>query len=181
MGNEPDLIVGLLLFLCQCLFFCGIPIGLLAVGYFAGTHYEQKHYRELEERERAMAHFVVTEIRKFPGGPDTTQAPFLVTAESVISTDAMKTFLAKFRNIIGGEVRSFETLLERARREALLRMIETAHHYGCNALCNVRLETVDISSMKGGGGKQGIVAVGVLASATAYRIRSENDPGTPPR
>ena len=46
----------------------------------------------------------------------------LVQGSAVISIDYFKRMLAALRNIVGGEVKSYETLVDRARREATLRM-----------------------------------------------------------
>jgi uncharacterized protein YbjQ (UPF0145 family) len=90
----------------------------------------------------------------------------MIVKEVVIASDYLKSFLAKLRNIFGGEVRSFETLLERARREALLRIIEEAQSNGYNAICNLRMDTAEIG---GNLDKKGAAMATILASATAYR------------
>jgi len=86
----------------------------------------------------------------------------MVTAEVVIASDYFKMFLASLRKLIGGNLRSYETLMERARREAVLRLIEQARGHQFNALCCVRIESSNI-------GKGVMPMVAVLASATAYR------------
>jgi uncharacterized protein YbjQ (UPF0145 family) len=80
----------------------------------------------------------------------------------VISVDHFKRFLSGFRMIVGGEVRSYSSLIDRARREAVLRMKESqpdAHAY-----INTRLETSTISSTAG---NEGIGTIEVLAYGTA--------------
>ena len=64
-------------------------------------------------------------------------------------------------NVFGGNVQSYETLVDRARREAVLRMKESCPH--ADQVINLRLET---SSITKGKGKQ-VGAVEVLASGTA--------------
>jgi len=59
-------------------------------------------------------------------------------------------FCAKFRKIFGGEFQSLGRMMERARREAALRMIEEAAKLGATAVCNVRYETSTISGSKPG-------------------------------
>jgi uncharacterized protein YbjQ (UPF0145 family) len=54
-------------------------------------------------------------------------------------------------------------LLERARREAILRLIEQARSRQFNALCCVRLEASNV-------GKGIMPMVAILAYATAYRV-----------
>ncbi len=90
----------------------------------------------------------------------------MIVKEVIIASDFLKSNLAKLRNIFGGEVYSFETLLERARREALLRIIEEAQSSGYNAICNLRMDTAEIG---GNLSKKGTAMASILASATAYR------------
>ena len=91
--------------------------------------------------------------------------PAIVVGETVIATDYLKSFLARLRNIFGGEIRSYRTLLERARREALLRIVEEARGMGYNAVCNVRFETADVG---GNSTMRKVAMVAILASGTAY-------------
>ncbi|PIP20827.1 MAG: hypothetical protein COX40_02660 [Candidatus Omnitrophica bacterium CG23_combo_of_CG06-09_8_20_14_all_40_11] len=67
----------------------------------------------------------------------------LVYGNAVISTDYFKSILAGLRNLLGGEVSAFETLLDRARREAILRLKEKAQ--GADIILNLRVETCRIS------------------------------------
>jgi uncharacterized protein YbjQ (UPF0145 family) len=69
----------------------------------------------------------------------------LVTGATVIAADYLKTFLSGFRMIFGGEMRSYSSMIERARREARLRMVEEARHKGALAVINVRFETSPIA------------------------------------
>jgi len=88
----------------------------------------------------------------------------MVLGQVVLGCDHFRALLGKLANLIGGEVRSFSYLYERARREALLRLKEEARHCGGEALLNVRFDTSSISSGRGGG-----IMVEVLASGTAVR------------
>lgn len=138
--------------------YVGIPLFLLLLGWIAGRAAERGHFSSLRLREQGLAHMVVTDVRSFPGGFVPERGATLVMGEVVIATDYLKSFFAKLRNIFGGEVKSYESLLERGRREATLRMMEQAHHMGYDAVCNVRLGTCII----------GRRMVEVFASGTAY-------------
>lgn len=83
----------------------------------------------------------------------------------VISSDFFKTFIAGLLNLIGGEISTYESLLDRARREAMLRMEEAALAWGANQVVNVRIQTAELSANSG----QGVVAVEVIAYGTALR------------
>jgi len=151
-------------FFCQCI----CPLLLLMLGAVAGTLVEQAHFRRIEKREQQTAHIAAADIKIFLGDTDPRAAGMLVTSEVVIASDALKNFIAYFIKIIGGEMSVYETLMKRARREAMLRLKETAQAQGYNALANVRIESSDIGSIatRGAG-----VAVAIVGSATAYRIK----------
>jgi len=72
--------------------------------------------------------------------------------------------------LIGGEVRPYAKLIERARREAILRMKESQPD--ADLYINTRLETSNISSASGEGG-MGIVEV--LAYGTAVHYARSHD------
>lgn len=147
----------------------GFGLVLLLVGLSAGMVAERKHLRDLAAREAVLLREVlVTDLRSFPSLAADAGGAMLVTGESVISSDYFKTFVAALKKIIGGELRTLETLMSRARREAVLRMVELARRQGYDAVCNVRLETVDISGSEVASNK-GMTMATVVASGTAYR------------
>ena len=74
---------------------------------------------------------------------ETVQRSELVQGSAVISVDYFKRILAALRNIFGGTIRSYETLVDRARREAILRLKESAPA-GTMIIINVRIETSTI-------------------------------------
>ena len=149
-----------------------IPIALLALGFFAGGYTERRHFRILEKREAATSDMIATQIKSFPGQVSGPTPPQMIVAEAVIATDYLKSFLASIRNFFGGQVGSYQTMLVRARREALLRILEQARRQGYNAICNVRLETADVGGNSATAGKRGMVMAAILASATAYHAET---------
>lgn len=156
-----ELIIGFLFFL--------IP---LTLGLIVGGLRERSHLSQLAEREQATGDILVTQLKSFPSASrdpvhHNDAPPKLLIGEAVIATDYLKSFLARLRNIFGGEVRSFQTLLTRARREALLRIVEQAQREGYNAVCNVRYENADVGGNTGAQSK--IPMAAILASGTAYQ------------
>lgn len=143
---------------------------LLALGFGAGTIAERRHFRRLDERERRNGSFLITQLKSFPNYEPGTAAPQLIVAETVVASDYFKTFLAGLRRLFGGEVRSFHSLLARARREATQRVVEQAQSLGYDAVCNLRIETADIGGNASRKKKAAMVAI--LASATAYHQKS---------
>ena len=90
----------------------------------------------------------------------------LVAGNVVVSLDYFKRFAASLRVIIGGRVRAFEPLLDRGRREALLRMKQQASEQGFDAVINVRLETSRIANADG----NTTAGVEMLAYGTGIRL-----------
>lgn len=146
----------------------GIPVALLIVTFFSGRFVISRHLARLEAGEREMAGVLVTDLRSFPGGAAPSRAASMVAAEAVISVDYFRSWVAKFANIVGGEVRVLTGAASRARREALLRLRREAIAMGHDAICNLRVETCNIRGAENPRKRAGAVVVVVLASATAY-------------
>lgn len=138
----------------------GIPVLLLILAYCTGTYLERRHYRAIRRREAETRDIMVFAGKTLPADRTCTNA-HLVMGSVVISSDYFKTFLAGLRGLIGGKIHSFETLLDRARREAILRMKNEAAKAGASMIFNVKFETARISSGKAA------VSVEVLAYGTA--------------
>ena len=149
-----DLVIGLVTF-----------VGLLLVGLIAGGAIEAAHFRRLTRCEQQLSGIMMSDMKQLPPNWDASE-PKLVAGEAVIATDYFKVFVAGLRNLFGGRVRSYETLMERARREAIVRMLQQAQQSGANVVWNVRIETATIQGKqekKSGG-------VEVLAYGTAMKV-----------
>lgn len=134
---------------------------LLAIGYFAGRVVEKRHYASIRAREKALASVLAFGAR-FPPDLATPARCHLVVGCVVISSDYFKKFVLGLRSIVGGRSRGYETLLDRARREAALRMKEEARRLGARLIVNVKFESTSISGNRGG-----VPAFEVLAFGTA--------------
>lgn len=121
-----------------------LPLVLVIVGYFAGRALELRHYASIRRREREFQNVVALNTRYLPEGVEATSAQ-VVSGSVVVSSDYFKTFVASFRNLVGGRFRGYESLLERARREALLRMKEQALASGCRLVVGVRFQTTRVA------------------------------------
>ena len=137
-------------------------IGLLVLGYGAGRLAEHRHYRSIRRREDELRDVIVITSKTLPES-NTAPGTRLVLGSTVISIDYFKRFVAHLRMIFGGRVHTYESLLDRARREALLRMQARARDLGAKMIFNVRFETSSISK----GQRQSVGSVEVLAYGTA--------------
>lgn len=136
---------------------------LIGLGYFIGTMAEKRHFQSIERREKRAARLPTVTMDKSIRDGEVVTSARLVLGSAVISIDYFKRLLASLRNLFGGEVAAYESLLDRARREALLRMkfqVPSAH-----AIVNVRIETSAIG--KNANRKNGLGSVEALAYGTA--------------
>lgn len=118
---------------------------LFSVGWGFGRHIEQKHLRELDQREKQFAHIRI-DTNRFV---ETTAYGQMISSNVVISHDYFKYVLATIRNFFGGRLVSYESVVERARREAVVRLKQEAHAMGANQIMGVRLSTTELE-MQGG-------------------------------
>ncbi len=132
-------------------------------GGIIGIFIEKKHYQRLEEREATYC-IPIVDLKTVPPGIHANDAQ-MVLGQVVIASDYLKTFFSKIRNIFGGEMKSFERMIERGRREALARAMDEAVQLGAVALINVRFDTSNISMSKKG--KVNKPMAEVLCAATA--------------
>lgn len=135
---------------------------LVVVGYLVGSHVEKKHYASIIARERELLDLPTLSAEVFFHDGRVKEA-FMVSGSVVISIDYFKRMLARLRNIFGGRVKSYETLVDRARREAILRMQEEARLRGAEMVVNMKLETATIgrsANKKGNVGSVEAIAYG---------------------
>ena len=126
---------------------------LIAVGFFTGRRNEKKHLADLARREAELRHIALIAAKHPP--QDFTGGRLVCGS------------VALLHNLIGGRIGVYESLLERARREALLRLKEKAAALGADTVCNVKIDTVTISppTQQNKGGLVGTVEI--LAYGTA--------------
>lgn len=141
---------------------------LIALGYVAGTIAEKRHYRSIALRERASLRLPAVTFKNLPYPSGRIRSARMVTGSAVISVDYFKRLLAGFRNIFGGTIKSYEGLVDRARREAVLRMKTEA--LGAAIIVNVRIETATIGK---NAHKKGVGCLEAIAYGTAVTLYKE--------
>ena len=148
-----------------------IVFALLALGYFFGQSLEKSHYRSIIKRESQLRSIPVIASKILPDEFLPCQTT-LVSGSVVISVDYFKKFVAGLRSIVGGRIASYESLIDRARREAVLRMKQEAKRLNADYVFNIKMETSSISK----GRENSIGSVEVLAYGTAVMIEKTNTP-----
>lgn len=147
----------------------GSVLVLLALGYFVGSWRERVHLASLAQREAALRHIQVS-TQRVVTDPESVANAVFVCGEAVIATDYFKSFVAGFRKIIGGELRSYESLMRRARDEARLRLMTQAHALGATEIWCLRFDMVDIGTASVR--RQITASVEMMASGTAIVRRT---------
>ena len=140
---------------------------LLGGSYLLGSLLERRHFVDLRAREARHKDHPALTLQTPPDAADVREST-LVAGNVVVSLDYFKRFLAGLRAIFGGRIRAYEPLLDRARREALLRMREAAIARGFDMVINVRIETSRLAAAARNG--QGTAGVEVLAFGTALKL-----------
>ncbi len=131
---------------------------LLGLGLFFGKRAEKRHYKSIIKRELRLNALPAIASRYPP--EDGNYHHQLVTGSTVVSSDYFKSFTAGLINIFGGQVTPYESLVDRARREAILRMKAQAEASSAELVFNLKLETSRIAPGRTG-------AIEVLAYGTA--------------
>jgi uncharacterized protein YbjQ (UPF0145 family) len=117
---------------------------LLLVGLVFGRASERRHFRDIERREALLRDVLVFSERRPPADREFRDAA-LVVGSVVIAEDYFKRIAAALRGLVGGRVSVYESLMDRGRREAVLRMKEEARRRGATMVFNVRFETASLS------------------------------------
>lgn len=143
----------------------GIAAFLLLMGYFWGTRAEKSHYRSINAREKKSTDIIILASKY---APDRATDAYLVQGSVVVASDYFKRFVSWLIGIFGGRINVYESLLDRARREAILRLKDEARSQGANMVVNIKFETATLNSIN----TQSAAMVEVLAYGTAVRYSS---------
>jgi len=94
-------------------------------------------------------------------GMEVAEGLGLVSGSTVRARVFLRDIFAGFKNLLGGEVSTYTRMLEEAREQAIVRMIEAAEEKGADAVVCMRFTTSAI--MKN--------AAEVVAYGTAVRLK----------
>lgn len=142
---------------------------LLIIGYGFGKLNEKKHYKSIREREKQFSYIITNSLKSTYIDENKISESKMVYGSVVVSLDYFKRILASLVNITGGRVISYESLLDRAKREAMCRMKDQARDF--QMIINVRYKTTSI----GGNSheKNSVGAIELLVYGTALRVKNE--------
>ena len=150
---------------------------LLVLGYVFGSLAESAHYKSLRNREKQLQNLPAVTVKSLPADNQLFEKAEPVQGNAVISLDYFKRIMAMLRNLVGGSIGSYESLIDRARREATLRMKEPAGK--ADLIVNLRIETSAIGYSADR--QRAIGSIEAIAYGTAITFSPQSpQPGTPP-
>ena len=144
-----------------------ISLGLMIVGLVVGRIIQFRHVASIRRREAALRNVLVFNERRPPADLGAGTSSHLVVGSVVLSDDAFTVAYAALRSIFGGRIGVYESLMDRARREAVLRMKAEADKAGADLIFNVRFETSQITQNDRG---SSLGALEVLCYGTALKV-----------
>ncbi len=122
-----------------------IFLTLFGLGWFFGSRHERQHFKHLEEQELALAHIRVSTDRFV----EREQHGQMIVANVVLAQDYFKWAWAQVHNFFGGRLKTYESLMERSRREAMVRLKQHAQAIGAHEILGVRLASSEIGDQHG--------------------------------
>lgn len=115
---------------------------LVTTGWYFGARAERGHLKSLMADEQKYQHIQVSSERFYE--PKGINESILVVGSVVIAQDKFKQVVAAMLSLFGKDLTVYETLLDRARREVVLRAKRQANDAGCHALYGLRFEMTEV-------------------------------------
>ena len=88
-----------------------LPIFILLLAYFIGSFIEKKHFKNLRERETENRAYPVVSFDTMPDDCRVSRSD-LVSGSIVVSLDYFKRVIAGLRGLIGGRVKTYESIVK---------------------------------------------------------------------
>ena len=128
----------------------GLPLlftlGPWIFSLIAGNWYQAKKFKQLEERVHSFGPDNLTTLRSSPG-PVVDSG--LVTAGLIVSVSWWQLLMGWLKGILGGNIKTWDRILDWGRAEAQQRLREEAKKRGFTNVLNMRLETSILTTQKG--------------------------------
>lgn len=144
-------------------------LALLTMGYVFGTRAEKSHFKSLNEREDRFRSLPI--LTTDEGYDESLVADAkLVHANYSVGPDYFRVVVAGIINFFGGRIGVYENLMDRARREAIMRMVESAGDP--DLIVNMRIETFVVDAGVSAK-KRWITSIDAMAYGTAIKLQSK--------
>lgn len=118
-----------------------ITVGI--IGWLVATWFERRHLRLMTQREIPLHQISLNTLKHTPNCE--AEACTLLIGSVVVAHDYFRTLIIFIRKLIGGNIKPYERLVQRGRREALIRLREEADLRAIDKIINVRFTTTAIS------------------------------------
>jgi uncharacterized protein YbjQ (UPF0145 family) len=118
-------------------------IGVGLAGWLLATWFERRHLKSMSLRETPLQNISLNTLKQVPNCAP--EACTLLIGSVVVAHDYFRTLIIILRRLIGGNISPYERLVQRGRREALIRLKEEAGTRGIDKIINVRFTTSAIS------------------------------------
>lgn len=128
----------------ELLFQLGVFVVLLMVGLVFGRMAEKRHFEALAKKEAELQDILVFTGKTLPADIVVGKSE-LVCGSVVVGEDYFKRIAAVVKSLVGGRLTAYESLMDRGRREAIVRMKEEARRMGATMVFNVRFETSSLA------------------------------------
>jgi len=128
----------------ELILYLAVTLVLGSIGFFFGRRAERRHFVQIHAQEQQLSELLVFTQKRLPSQMAVRKTE-LVVGSVVIAEDYFKRIVSGLRNLFGGRLVAYESLLDRARREAVIRMKSKAAALGASAVFNVRFETSTLS------------------------------------
>lgn len=149
---------GLLIFL---IIIIGSPLFLIILN----IHIENKMLAQVAKDEKDVEAIRIFNLKTVPANYETNGCRTqMVTGSITIAGSYFTHFLSSWRNLFGGEMKSYKKLLEIAKRYAMVRMKREAAAMNASCIINIRYSTSNILMNSG---NQGMSSIEVLVYGTA--------------
>jgi uncharacterized protein YbjQ (UPF0145 family) len=132
---------------------------------------EREHLQALDKAEQEFSDIIVSDLKNLPPNWTVKSSVFL-SDDVCLANDSIKSLFWTFRTLFGGESKSFTRLMDRARREATLRLLRKARMSGMNAVWNIRYETSVIRLGFGSADNGKFAGVEIFVYATCFDIQA---------
>ena len=132
------------------------------IGWLIAAWFERRHIKSMNIREIPLSEISINTSKQ--ASDCEPEGCTLLIGSVVVAHDYFRTLIIFIRRLIGGNIRPYERLVQRGRREALIRLKEEAELRAIDKVINVRFTTTAISG-------RFLHAVEMVAYGTGVRTR----------
>ena len=136
--------------------------GIGLFGWLLASWFERRHLASISAREKPLQGIRVNTSKNIANCEP--EGCTLLIGSVVVAHDYFRTLIIVLRRLIGGNIKPYERLVQRGRREALVRLKEEADLRGIDQVINIRFGTSTVSG-------RFLHAIEMVAYGTGIRTR----------